>query len=132
MKIGQLAQIAGVSVDTVRFYERRGVLPRPERLSSGYRVYSTATLERLRFVKSLQALGFTLDEAADGLRALDRGGATCASERWRGEKVVQRIDRQLDDLRRVRERVVRALSDCDANACRPEPGRTGWVESRQD
>ena len=69
MKIGQLARAAGVTVDTVRFYERRGVLPQAARLPSGYRVYTAATVERIRLARTLQALGFTLDEVVDALHA---------------------------------------------------------------
>jgi DNA-binding transcriptional MerR regulator len=57
MKIGEMAKRAGVTIDTVRFYERRGVLPPPERLPSGYRVYDTAAVERVRFARELQASG---------------------------------------------------------------------------
>jgi DNA-binding transcriptional MerR regulator len=55
-----------VTIDTVRFYERRGVLPPPDRLPSGYRVYDTVAVERVRFARELQGLGFTLDEVVDG------------------------------------------------------------------
>src|ERR1700680_2418885 len=73
MKIGQLARDAAVSIDTVRFYERRGVLPRPQRQPSGYRTYSDATVGRIKLARALQALGLTLDEVIDALRAHDRG-----------------------------------------------------------
>ena len=63
MKIGQVAEQAGVTIDTVRFYERRGVLPAPNRTPSGYRVYEASTVERIRFTRALQHLGFTLGEA---------------------------------------------------------------------
>ena len=62
MKIGQLAQSAQVNIDTVRYYEREGLLPKPERLSSGYRIYGDSDVKRLRFVRRAKALGFTLPE----------------------------------------------------------------------
>ncbi|MBS0199190.1 MAG: heavy metal-responsive transcriptional regulator [Proteobacteria bacterium] len=62
MKIGQLAQRAEVNIDTVRYYEREGLLPKPERLSSGYRIYGDSDVKRLRFVRRAKALGFTLPE----------------------------------------------------------------------
>src|SRR6266487_5982261 len=89
MKIGQVAREAGVSIDTVRFYERRGVLPAPERRPSGYRMFTETAVPRIRMARSLQSLGFTLDEVIDALRAHDAGGATCDSERWRLEAVVE-------------------------------------------
>jgi DNA-binding transcriptional MerR regulator len=116
-KIGQVARDAGVTVDTVRFYERRGLIPPPEREPSGYRRYPETTAERIRVTKSMQALGFTLDEVVDALRSLDAGEATCAGERWRLERVLERIDAKLAELHRVREDVVEALELSHAGRC---------------
>ncbi len=118
MKIGQVAHKAGVSVDTVRFYERRGILPVARRRPSGYRVFDAAAVERIRMAKSLQELGFTLDEIVDALAAHDRGGATCDSERWRLEAVVDRIDAKIAELGRARRAAVETLSDCRVGCCR--------------
>jgi DNA-binding transcriptional MerR regulator len=118
MKIGQLAGSAEVSVDTVRFYERRGVLPPPRRRPSGYRFYDEATVERIKLARALQSLGLTLDEVIDALQAHDRGRATCASERWRLETVLVRIDSKIADLKRVRRNVAGVLAECDAGRCR--------------
>lgn len=120
IKIGQVAQQTGVSVDTIRFYERRGVLPRPARRASGYRVYTEATFERIRLVKTLQGLGFTLDEVIDALRTVDQGLGTCESERRRLEAVLERVDRNLEELQRVRRGVVRVLDGCHAGQCSME------------
>jgi DNA-binding transcriptional MerR regulator len=118
MKIGQLAQAAGVTVDTVRFYERRGVLPQPARLPSGYRVYAPSAIERIRLAKRLQALGLTLDEVIDGLHAVDSGTATCTNQRWRLERVVERIAAQIAQLQQVRDDVLDVLAACDSGRCR--------------
>jgi DNA-binding transcriptional MerR regulator len=117
MKIGQVADGAGVSVDTVRFYERRGVLPAPERAPSGYRTYTTATIERIRLARRLQALGLTLDEVIDALHATDRGDASCESERWRLEAVLERIDTKMDELRAARSEVRKVLAACEQGCC---------------
>lgn len=117
MKIGRVADEAGVSVDTVRFYERRGVLPPPERLPSGYRTYTSATVERIRLARRLQSLGLTLDEVIDALHTTDRGGASCASERWRLEAVLTRIDAQIAELRGVRREVHKVLGACESGSC---------------
>src|ERR1044072_8687623 len=87
LRIGEVARAAGVSVDTVRFYERRGVLPAAARRPSGYRVFPPTAADRSRSAKALQDLGFTLDEVTDALRAHDTGDATCETERWRLEAV---------------------------------------------
>jgi DNA-binding transcriptional MerR regulator len=117
MKIGQVAQQAQVSVDTVRFYERRGVLPPPQRMPSGYRTYTAATVERIRLARRLQALGFTLDEVIDALHARDAGDATCTSERWRLEGVLDRIDAKIAELRAVRRAVGKVMAACDRGDC---------------
>jgi DNA-binding transcriptional MerR regulator len=117
MKIGQVADAAGVSVDTVRFYERRGVLPAPERAPSGYRTYTIATIERIRLARRLQALGLTLDEVIDALHATDRGDASCESERWRLEAVLERIDTKMDELRAARREVRQVLAACERGCC---------------
>src|SRR2546423_2466572 len=117
MKIGQVARDAGVTVDTVRFYERRGVLPVPEREISGYRRYAEDAADRIRLAKSLQALGFTLSEVVDSLHSLDEGEATCENQRWRLESVLERIDAKLAALHRVRENVTAALEASHAGQC---------------
>src|SRR5215204_1998597 len=117
MKIGQVAKHAGVTIDTVRFYERRGVLPAPDRLPSGYRTYTPATVERLRLARRLQQLGFTLDEVIDALHSHDQGGATCASERWRLDAVLERIDGKIAELRRLRRDIRGVTAACDRGAC---------------
>jgi DNA-binding transcriptional MerR regulator len=117
MKIGQVADAAGVSVDTVRFYERRGVLPAPDRLPSGYRTYGSATVERIRLARRLQALGLTLDEVIDALHATDTGELSCESERWRLEAVLERIDTKMAELRAARREVRNVLAGCEQGCC---------------
>jgi DNA-binding transcriptional MerR regulator len=117
MKIGQVADLAEVSIDTVRFYERRGVLPVPERTSSGYRTYTPATVERIRLARRLQQLGLTLDEVIDALHATDQGDLTCASERWRLEAVLDRIDNKIAELEATRRHVREVLTGCDKGTC---------------
>ena len=123
MKIGQVARRAGVSVDTVRFYERRGVLPAAQRKPSGYRTFSESTVDRIRMAKALQDMGLTLDEVIDALHAHDTGGATCESERWRLEAVVDRIDAKITELTRARRNALEILEDCRTGQCRLIPGR---------
>lgn len=121
MKIGEVAAQAAVSVDTVRFYERRGVLPTPRRRPSGYREYSASTVERIRMARALQHLGFTLDEIIDALAAHDSGGATCESELWRLEAARDRIDTRIAELRRTRRTITATMNECRAGRCRFTP-----------
>jgi DNA-binding transcriptional MerR regulator len=117
MQIGSLAEQAGVTIDTVRFYERRGVLPTPERTASGYRVYTPAAVERIRLARRLQRLGFTLDEVIDALHATDRNEVSCASDRWRLEAVLTRIDSRMAELRAARREVRAVMAACNRGAC---------------
>jgi len=118
MKIGEIAKQAGVTVDTVRFYERVGVLPAPARTESGYRDYVPETVDRIRLTRELQGVGFTLSDAVDTLAAHDAGGATCESERWRLQAVLDRVDAQLAELSALRGRIVDAQAACEAGRCR--------------
>jgi DNA-binding transcriptional MerR regulator len=117
MKIGDVAKRAGVTVDAVRFYERRGVLPEPARRASGYRLYSDATVQRIRCAKSLQAMGFTLDEIADLLRAVDDEVASCERERPRFEAVLARVDQKISELTAIRRSLVATLKRCRDGSC---------------
>ena len=117
MRIGEIATQAGVSVDTVRFYERVGVLPQPARTESGYRDYEPGTVERIKLTRELQAIGFALSEAVDALAAHDAGGATCESERWRLQAVLERVDDKLAELDALRGRIVQAQDACASGRC---------------
>jgi DNA-binding transcriptional MerR regulator len=117
MKIGEVASGSGVTVDTVRFYERVGVLPEAARTASGYRDYAHETVERIGLVRELQAIGFTLREVVDALAAHDAGGATCATERWRLDAVLERVDAKLVELEQLRGRIVAARDACVAGHC---------------
>ncbi|WP_053227120.1 MerR family transcriptional regulator [Solirubrobacter soli] len=118
MKIGEIATGAGVTVDTVRFYERVGVLPPPARTESGYRDYGRDTIERIKLTRELQAIGFTLTDAVDALAAHDAGGATCESEQWRLQAVLDRVDAKLAELNALRRRIVETQDACADGHCR--------------
>jgi DNA-binding transcriptional MerR regulator len=118
MRIGQVASEAGVSIDTVRFYERRGVLPPAPRTAAGYRIFTEATVTRIRFARRLRDLGLTLDEITGALHAQHEGRATCESERWRLHAALGRIDSRIADLTRLRGEVHEVLAACEAGSCR--------------
>jgi DNA-binding transcriptional MerR regulator len=124
MRIGEIAKQAGVTVDTVRFYERVGVLPAPERTESGYRDYVPETIERILFTRELQAIGFTLADAVDALAAHDTGDATCESERWRLDAALARVDAKLAELHALRARIVEAKDACAGGRCMLTGGRS--------
>jgi len=109
LKIGELAQRAGVTAKAIRFYERTGVLPVAERAASGYRLYGEDAVEMLGFVKQASGLGLTLAEIKD-IIAIRRGGRPpCAHvHRLLSDKAVE-LDRKLNDLLEVRRRIRQSL-----------------------
>lgn len=117
LRIGALSRQTGVSIDAIRYYERRGVLPRATRTDSNYRLFPPECVDRLRMVRRLQGLGWTLDEVIDALQAHDTGDATCESERWRLEKVRERLDQRIDELVATRSELDALLEACLAGSC---------------
>ena len=100
--IGQLAKAAGVKSDTVRFYERSGLLPAAARTDSGYRTYNEQSLQRLRFIKKAQALGFSLDEVRR-IMSMRGGKATCQCVIGMAEATLSETDIKLRQLRAFRK-----------------------------
>jgi MerR family mercuric resistance operon transcriptional regulator len=114
--IGALAQAAGVNLETIRFYQRRGLLIEPERPQGGVRRYGEPELARVRFIKSAQRLGFSLDEVTELLKLED--GSHCGQAREQGEKKLADVRARLADLQRIEQ----ALSEL-VERCRSARGR---------
>jgi DNA-binding transcriptional MerR regulator len=109
MQIGRLAKQAGVAVQTVRFYERRGLLPDPQRKESGYRLYGDHDLRRLRFIRQAKSLGFSLDEIKEFLRMRERGLCPCTDVIKVGERHLRDVEAQIARLASFREELRRAV-----------------------
>ncbi len=109
--IGALARTAGVNVETIRYYQRRGLLPKPGKPVAGYRRYPAETLARLRFVKRAQELGFTLRGITDLLR-LD--GAACGDAHALAVRKRADIEARMKDLQAMRRTLNRLLRACEA------------------
>ena len=113
MWIGQTAKEAGVNAQTLRYYERRGLLPRPHRRNSGYREYSADTVRIIRFIKRAQDLGFSLNEIEELVRL--RG--VRHSERQRVRAIAQckivEIDRKIEHLRSMRSALAHLVHTCE-------------------
>ncbi|MBI4657771.1 MAG: heavy metal-responsive transcriptional regulator [Verrucomicrobia bacterium] len=110
MLIGQLARLAGVKTDTVRFYEKQGLLPRPVRAANEYRVYDAAALSRLRFIKQAQALGFTLDEIRRVLSLRGQGKETCRCVVAIAEATLAETGRKLEELQTFHDALKKTLA----------------------
>ena len=109
MRVGEVAERAGVNVETLRYYERRGLLPAPERTPSGHRRYDEETVRFLRAIKEAQAVGFTLAEIAEYLRAARRSGSPSEALRVRMAAKIDEIDARIAALRRMREELARVV-----------------------
>lgn len=112
MKIGELAQRSGVGIDTVRYYEREGLLPKAQRLASGYRTYQGADLKRLRFVRRAKALGFTLPETRDLLMLSDRRDEDMSALKGVATEKLADVRARLAELDRVREALEHLVASC--------------------
>lgn len=99
LTIGVLAEAAGVNVETIRFYQRKGLMQEPDRPLGGIRRYRGPDLARVRFIKSAQRLGFSLDEIADLLKLED--GSHCTEAREQAERKLADVRDRLADLRRI-------------------------------
>ena len=109
VRVGEVAERAGVNVETLRYYERRGLLPAPERTPSGHRRYDEETVRFLGAIKEAQAVGFTLAEIAEYLRAARRSGAPSEALRVRMAAKIDQIDARIAALRRMRDELARVV-----------------------
>jgi DNA-binding transcriptional MerR regulator len=109
MRVGEVAARAGVNVETLRYYERRGLLPAPDRQPSGHRRYDEGTVRLLRAIKEAQAVGFTLNEVAEYLRAARRAQSPSEALRIRMAAKIDEIDGRIAGLRRMRDELARVV-----------------------
>lgn len=115
MTIGTLAERSSVGVETIRFYERQGLLPKPGRTSSGYRIYPQDAVERVRFIRCAKELGFTLEEISELLALKVTHGKSCRSVRDRALAKLSDIDGKMTDLRRMRRALSTLVERCSGD-----------------
>lgn len=111
LKIGAVAKAAGVGVQTLHYYERLGLLPKPERSAANYRLYSPEAVRRIRFIKKAQGLGLTLEETKQILDLKNRGRAPCHQVVELGRKHLQEIEARLTQLRAFHRLLVESLNE---------------------
>src|SRR5690242_342393 len=127
---GELADLAGVSRDTLRHYERKGVLARPRRGHNGYRQYPSEALPRVQLVRRALSVGFTLDELASVLKVRDSGGAPCEEVRSIAAQKLLNVQDQLRELTELRDDLQNTLREWDARLARQAKGkRANLLES---
>jgi MerR family transcriptional regulator, copper efflux regulator len=112
MTIGRLAAQAGVAIDTIRYYERHGLLPPPQRRASGYREYAPADVERLRFVRRAKELGFTLNEIGELLSLTAQRGSDMRGVKRKAEERLDQVEHKIQELQRVRRGLKALIAAC--------------------
>jgi MerR family mercuric resistance operon transcriptional regulator len=112
MTIGEVAKRAGVHIETLRYYERRGLIEEPPRTSSNYRVYPVESVRRIRFIKRAQELGFSLEEISDLLSLRASPKAHCGDVLRRAEAKLDNIDEKMRDLRRMKKALSGLVEQC--------------------
>lgn len=146
LRIGEVSRESGLSVETLRFYERRGLLGRPRRTHANYRVYDREVLERLSFIRRAQLIGFSLDEIQQIISESEQGRAPCRAVREMARHKLVELDARLNELRRHRKELAGLLRDWDGSEDDPghfcglieasevqtaAPGGAGWRRARK-
>ncbi len=113
MTIGKLAEAASVNIQTVRYYERRGLIPEPARTASGYRQYAPDAIVRIRFIKRAQDLGFSLREIEDLLALRVHKDAACEAVEQKARTKIAVVDQKISELRALRGVLVELAAACE-------------------
>ena len=113
LQTAEVARRAGVNVETLRFYERKGILPQPPRRASGYREYPPETVDRVRFIKRAQELGFSLREISEMLSLREVAHAKSGPVRRLAEAKVKEIEHKIRDLEAMKQSLTDLLCACD-------------------
>lgn len=113
LKIGEVAKLSGIGIEALRFYERSGLLGRPGRTESGYRMYDAEVLERLDFIKRAQILGFSLEEIKQIIAEEQAGQSPCTKVREVVRTRLQELDQRMREMRIYRKELASTLVDWD-------------------
>jgi DNA-binding transcriptional MerR regulator len=122
MRIGQLAETTGISRDTIRYYEKIGLLPAPRRRDSGYREYPDEAGNRIRVIRNAVQLGFPLKEIGKVLNVRDAGGAPCRQVRNYAHGLIAEIDQQIAQLRTEKRAMLEMIRRWDIRLAQTAPG----------
>ena len=115
MTIGELAKKAGVNIDTIRYYEGRGLIPAPPRTESGYRLYEPEIIRRIRFIKRAKDLGFSLKEISELLSLRVDKNSACADVRIKAEKKISEIEERMQTLKSMKKSLLKLVNGCNKN-----------------
>lgn len=112
LPIGAVAKRAAVAIDTIRYYEREGLLPRPRRRASGYREYDETAVQRLRFIRHAKQLGFTLDEVRELLELSNDHERGVRGVKLRAETKLEEIEQRIAEMQRIRRGLKKMIEEC--------------------
>jgi MerR family copper efflux transcriptional regulator len=133
LRIGEVARRAEVGVETIRYYEREGLLSEPERRPSGYRQYDEAVIARLQFIRRAKELGFTLAEIGELLGLWFGEHAKCVHVRQRAEQKIQDVEAKISSLQTMKRSLRKLIRTCKSRdsktACPLFDGLTGGMRS---
>jgi Hg(II)-responsive transcriptional regulator len=112
LTIGKVADMAGVGVETIRYYEREGIIEQPPR-DEGFREYPEEVIHRVRFIKRAQELGFTLNEIAELLSLHVKGRGACSTVKEKADQKLKQIEEKISDLRRIQQALIKVKKICE-------------------
>ena len=112
LNIGQVAKQTNVTVETVRFYEKQGLIAAPQRSESGYRKYPLETVKRVQFIQHAKEVGFTLRDIGELLALRQKPGTSCADIKLRATQKIEEVDQKIHDLNRIRDALGRMIMKC--------------------
>jgi len=115
-KIGEVAHRASVNKETVRYYEKRELITKPERRRSGYRIFTQQQIDEIRFIKRAQQLGFTLSEIKEMMSLRVGKDISCGEVRAKAEEKYQDVLEKIEDLKRIKNVLIDLIDSCKANA----------------
>jgi MerR family mercuric resistance operon transcriptional regulator len=131
MKIGQLSEKTDCKIETIRYYERIGLLPEPSRSEGGYRIYNEDHLKCLAFIRRSRELGFTIEEIRVLLNLVDGGNCTCADVKTITMEHVESIRQKITDLKKLEKILSRIASQCTGDATPDCPIIDALYESKR-
>lgn len=114
-KIGEAARRAGVNKETIRYYERRELIPEPDRRRSGYRIFTQRHVDQIKFIKRAQDLGFTLSEIKELLALRLDGNISCEQVRAKAQEKFKDVNRKIRDLNRIQDVLAELIEECKAD-----------------
>lgn len=124
LRVGEVARQAGVTTDTIRYYEREGLLPPPERTPSGYRAYGPGALDRLAFIQGCQRLGLRLADIRQLLGIRDTGVCPCGHAEEHLRRRITEVDAEIERLTALRAEMATMAASLPGSDCPPPPGAT--------